>query len=71
MATLLPPPAGTGFVEVIVLFNPDTGELKVKAPPGALMLALSMLDIAKRQIMEKIFATPRAVVPVRAFPRIS
>ncbi len=71
MGTLPPPPAGGKFVEVRLLFDPDTGEFRLTAPPGALMLALAILDLGRDQILKKIFATPRAVVPARFVPRIS
>jgi len=71
MATPLLPPAPPQFVEVTILFNPDNGELRVKAPPAALMLALAMLELARHEIIKKIFEKPPAIVPARFVPRIS
>lgn len=71
MATPLLPPAPPEFVQVTILFNPGTGELRVKAPPAALMLALAMLELARHEITKKIFEKPPAIMPARSFPRIS
>jgi hypothetical protein len=55
----------------MILFNPENGELKVESPSGAPMLALAMLELARHELLRKIFDAPRAVVPARVIPRVS
>ncbi len=70
MATPPMPPAADGFVQITILFNPESGELRVAAPPGALMLGLGMLELARHELLKKIFEKPPAVLAARSIPRV-